>query len=220
MENYEHLPYPTLYDDNIILGEYCGEQLQNCCFRSILELVGLFDLHKICQIDSVASRKAASAAIEKFNRQHHTNLTYECVRDLTPTYAFSPVGDPIIYSNNMYELKKRMCHLILDNPVMSYEEVDFNEVNAIMRTLNLSGIDFVCVYYSGFWVVYQSPFINQRIVVDDGPFCMSEDMPVPGINLSNQWNHSYSFPPEEEASLKMSHRITPTNFYHYERRAQ
>lgn len=208
MDNLLHVPYPTLYDDNVILGEYAGEQLQCCCFRSILELVGLYDLHKICQTNSVAARKAATAAIEKFNRQHLTNLTFDCVANLTPTYSFSPTNDPIIYSSNMYELKKRMCGFVIENPVMSYENVDFNEVNRLIRSIDLSGIDFVCILYAGFWVVYQSPYLTQRPVVFDSLFCMSQEVPVAGIDLSSSWEHSFSFPPEEEGSLKMKDYIT------------
>jgi len=223
MEDFHQYPYPTLYDDNVILGEFAGEQLQYCCFRSIIELVGLYDLHEICSIESVAARKAATFAIEKFNRQHNTRLTYACVRDLTPTYAFSPGNDPIIYCDNMYGLKRVMCSAIVQNPVMDYNDVEFNEVNSLIRSLDLSAFDFVCVYYpTGFWVVYQSRSVDLRRIVTDSKFCMSEHKPVEGLNLSDDVEYSYSLPPEEEASLIMSDNIEiniiNNNLYNYERR--
>jgi len=217
METINQYPFPTLYDDKVVIGEFCGEQLQNCCFRSLLELVGLFDMHKICQIDTVVARKAAQAAIDKFNKQNQTRLTYDCVRNLTPTYTAGVIGEPVIYSDNIFEVKKRACQLMIDNPTRDYHSVDLNEVNLIMRSIDLTGITFIAVYYpSGFWVVYKSPFINQRRVVYDGGFCMSEDAPIPGIDITNNWEHSYSLPPEEEASLKMDIDV-PLNFNQYER---
>jgi hypothetical protein len=225
MEDFHRYPYPTLYSDNVILGEYAGEQLQHCCFRSILELVGLYDLHEICLIESVAARKAATFAIEKFNRQHNTRLTYACVRDLTPTYAFSPGNDPIIYCNNMYMLKRVMCSAIVQNPVMDYNDVEFNAVNMLIRSMDLSSFEFVCVYYpTGFWVVYQSRFVDLRRVVLDSSFCMSSHKPIEGLSISAEREHSYSLPPEEEASLSMSDRIETNifqnNLHNYERRAE
>ena len=202
--NTEFYPYPTIYSDNVVLGEYAGEQLQSCCFRNILELVGLFDLHVLCQTDGVASQKAAKAAIDKFNRQNQTRLTYECVRELTPTYSFAPIGDPIIYSSDLFEFKKRACQLILEFNGF-FDDVDFNTINEVVRSIPMDGIDFVAVYYPvGFWVVYTSPFIQNRQVAEDSTFCMSDDSPVPGINLEQQFNQSYGFPPHEEASLKQN----------------
>lgn len=214
---------PSIYNDSPLIGEYAGEQLQSCCFRAIVELVGLFELHLICQSMGVANRKAATFAIEKFNKQNHTRLTYECVRDLTPTYSFAPIGDPIIFSSDLFELKKRACQLILASQIKGFDSVDFNETNHIMQSMDLTEIDIVVVYYpepitdsdsGGFWVVYKSHYLTKRPIIEDSIFCMSEYSPIGGLPLSGGYNNSYGLPPHEEASIKQS-SLQSYNFRRY-----
>ena len=217
MDQYQE-PLPTFYDDAVVIAEYCNAELQHCGFHNIVELVGTFQLHQITQLNGVASRKAVTAAIEAFNRQNQTRLTYESVAELAPTYSFAPLDDPIIYCSDMTELKKRACQMLMEYRQPDWSKPDFNAVNTLLLNMEKTGIDTVIAYYpSGFYAIYKSPYVEVKptVEVEDGQqmYAMSELLPVPGIDLDGHAAQSYSLPPDEQGSLKMERAIALERFY-------
>lgn len=214
--------YPTLYSNSTILSEFCGERFQFCQYHNVVELVGIAELSWFCQSDNIISRKAASAAIEKFNRQHQTRLTYDCVKNLTPMYAYAPILDPCVFTDNLYAFKKAATNLLRNNErPENWSDASFSQVNLVMQNIDLTGIGTLIVHYpnphmdKGFWVVYWSQDYTENHPIPESIFAMNKFLPIEGIPYEVEKSvYSYALPPEEESSLIMAEQIDQAVLYY------
>jgi hypothetical protein len=66
-------------------------------FRGIIHLIRIVDQVE----DGLAPKYAAMSMIRRFNRQNHTNISYEDVRDRTASQIFLPEGDWAAYVDDL-----------------------------------------------------------------------------------------------------------------------
>ena len=216
--HYDDIPWPSLYKNNIVIAEQLSENLEACEFSQIAEIVGTFQLHEAAvNADNKTQVRCVSKAIEKFNSQNQTRLTFDCVKSLEPSYSFVPSGSPIIFSDNMFEFKRMAAVSMHENIFNKWQGVDYNQVDTVISNCPLQEhktISTLIVYFpeGDFNIIYKSAYWEKAHPVENTFVAMSNRCPMPKIGKErSKLIKAWSFSPEIEAAFKMLDHIVERN---------